>query len=148
MDNKNYIGLEIRKLTIMIKRYIDNFIAENYHERPTGVHGWVIGYIYKNRDKDVFQRDLEEEFSIRRSTATTILKLMEKNGYITRTTTDYDARLKKLELTPKALEFHEIMSKEIEKIEANLVKGISDEELKSFFKTVKKIKNNIEQLSK
>ena len=64
------------------------------------MQGWIIGYLYQNRDKEVFQRDIQEQFSIRRSTVTGILQLMEKNGLITRSSVERDARLKKLELTP------------------------------------------------
>ncbi len=39
-----------------------------------------------NEGKEIFQKDIEAEFNIRRSTATGILKLMEKNGFINRQT--------------------------------------------------------------
>jgi len=32
--------------------------------------------------RDLYQKDIEEEFQIRKPTVTGILKLMEKNGYI------------------------------------------------------------------
>ena len=48
------------------------------------MQGWIIDYIYDRGNDPVFQRDIEKEFTIRRSTATELLKLMEKNGLITR----------------------------------------------------------------
>ena len=72
---------------------------------------WVIGYLSEHEGKDVFQRDLEEEFSVRRSTATGILQLMEKNELITREPVSHDARLKKLVLTPKAIEIQKRLLK-------------------------------------
>ena len=44
------------------------------------MHGWIIGYLYRHRDTPVFQRDIEREFSITRSTVTNILQLMERKG--------------------------------------------------------------------
>ena len=45
-------------------------------------------------DTDVFQKDVEEEYSLRPPTATKILKDMEKNGLIRRETVPYDSEIK------------------------------------------------------
>lgn len=42
----------------------------------------------------IFQKDLETEFCIGRSTVTNILNLMEKKGFVRRESVSYDARLK------------------------------------------------------
>ena len=60
-----------------------------------------------NRDTPVFQRDIEREFSITRSTVTNILQLMERKGYIERRSVPQDARLKQLVLTEEGICFHE-----------------------------------------
>jgi len=112
------------------------------------MHGWVIHYLVENRDRDVFQRDLEEQFTVRRSTATKILQLMERNGLIVRRAVDYDARLKKLELTPKAIELHQKITGEMEALENLLIQGISSEELEAFYQTIDKIKRNLESVEK
>ena len=65
------------------------------------MHGWIIEYLYRHRDEQVFQRDIEREFSITRSTVTNILQLMERKGYIERQSVPQDARLKRLVLTEK-----------------------------------------------
>lgn len=144
MDKKKSIGFEIKSLSNIIKRSIDKQIAENCDAGPSVTHGWIIGYIYDNMDKgDVFQRDLENKFNIRRSTATGILKLMEKNGLIVREPVGYDARLKKLVLTGRAIEIHESVVREINTIENTMRQGLSKEELNAFFVTIEKIKNNL-----
>jgi DNA-binding MarR family transcriptional regulator len=142
---KRTIGHEIKILSNMMKRRVSRsqVIAES--NKLTGMHGWVIGYLYHNQEKgDIFQRDLENEFTIRRSTATGILKLMEKNGLILREPVDYDARLKKLVLTPKAIAIHEKVSDEIDTIETELTVGINEEELQLFFQVLEKMKRNLE----
>nr|WP_306286949.1 MarR family transcriptional regulator [Neglectibacter timonensis] len=108
------------------------------------MHGWVIGYLYENRNRDVFQRDLQEQFSIRRSTVTGILQLMEKNGLITRQSVDEDARLKKIVLTPKAIEQHEQIHRSIRKVEEQLSEGLTPEEKQTFLELCDKIRRNIE----
>jgi DNA-binding MarR family transcriptional regulator len=144
METKYVIGHEIKILSNLIKRRIGSSRVVTETDKLTGTHGYMIGYIYHNRDKgDIFQRDLEEEFSIRRSTATGILQLMEKNGLIVREPVDYDARLKRLVLTPKAIAVHEAVISEFDKIEDELKKGLTQEELADFYRIINKMKQNI-----
>ena len=95
MHGEKDIGFEIRTLSNLIRRDVERNIA-NMDPKPNGrIHGWAINYFYENRDRDIFQKDFEEKFSIRRSTASNMLKLMEKDGYIKRVSVENDARLKK-----------------------------------------------------
>ena len=142
MKSQRQLGFEIRTLNNCVKRFFQATKPPEL-QQSTGVHGWAIKYFYENRNKDIFQRDFEERFSIRRSTATNMLKLMEKNGIITRESVDYDARLKKIVLTEKAVAIHEKAVKNIEMIESTLKNGITDEELASFYKVADKIKLNL-----
>ena len=143
MQKEKHLGFEIRTLNNLVKRYFEQQKPEEF-DNSTGVHGWAIRYFYENRNKDVFQRDFEARFSIRRSTATNMLQLMEKNGIIMRESVSYDTRLKKIVLTDKAVEIHKKATKNIEKIEKTLKKGITEEELVSFYSVMEKIKANLE----
>lgn len=145
MQHKEFIGPEIKVLSNLIKRRLDNSATFTEAHKLTGMHGWVIGYLYEHRDKGpMFQKDIEAEFSIRRSTATGILQLMERNGLLLRESVSYDARLKSIVLTPKAIKLHEAIVKEIKEMEALLVKGLTEEEIKTFLTIIRKIKSNIE----
>lgn len=92
-------GTLIKKANNSVTRNADKF-AQTLG--LTSVQISIIDYIAHNEDKDVFQRDIEKEFNIRRATATSSLKLMEDRNLITRTPVKKDARLKQLKLTPKA----------------------------------------------
>ena len=71
----------------------------------TGVQSRVMHYILEHgQDGPVFQRDVEAAFNLSRSTTTNILQLMEKNGIIRREGVDYDAHLKRLVPTEKAVQ--------------------------------------------
>ena len=145
MHNERHLGLEIRTINNLVKRYFEQHKPEEFNQ-STGVHGWAIRYFYENSDKDIFQRDFEARFSIRRSTATNMLKLMEKNGLIIRESVDYDARLKKIVLTEKAITIHKKAVENICFLENSLKEGISQEELDSFYITLDKIKANLEAI--
>ena len=79
----------------MMSRNLMAAARERGVDELTAMHGWILGYLCRNEHKDIFQKDIEAEFKICRSTVTNILKLMEKKGYIKRESVPYDARLKK-----------------------------------------------------
>ena len=111
----------------------------------TAMHGFIIGYLHKNSGRDVFQKDIEEAFSYRRSTASTVLGLMEEKGLIERVGVPYDARLKKLVLTEKALEIVAAHEEDSAEVDARMVRGIPDEELEKFFSVLDKIIDNLKE---
>lgn len=138
------VGFELKTVSNLMKRHAEKSSTLRDANKLTGMHSWVIGYLYRNRDKkEIFQRDIETEFSIRRSTVTGILQLMEKNGLIVRESVSYDARLKRLVLTPKAIALHEMIEKEIIEFETQLVKGLTEEEINSFLSILQRMKKNI-----
>ena len=108
------IGMECRCVSNLVRRKMGETDAIKVSQELTGMHGFVIGYLYNNQQQEVYQKDLEKRFEIRRSTATQMLTLMEKNGLILRQPVPHDARLKKLVLTDKAIELHKQVVKEIE----------------------------------
>ena len=95
------IGFEIRRLDHMLGRNMQAHVRAAGIDEVTLMHGWIIRYLYTNQDKDVFQKDIEQYFSIGRSTVTNIIQLMERKGYIARESVEHDARLKKVVLTEK-----------------------------------------------
>ena len=99
-EGPQVIPAQIRRVDNLIFRKINQFARANGVEQATPMHGWIIEYLYR-------QRDIEREFSITRSTVTNILQLMERKGYIQRQSVPQDARLKQLVLTEEGVRFHE-----------------------------------------
>lgn len=137
------LGRDIHALDNMIGRKVKNLKPFQYVESITGTNGWIIGYLATHMDQDVCQRDLEKEFSITRSTTSKVIKLMEQKGLIERQTMLQDARLKKLTPTRKALELHQEVVGEMDKIESELQKGFTEEELTHFVSFIERMKNNL-----
>ncbi len=77
---------------------------------------------------DLYQKDIEEEFHIRKSTATGILQLLEKKGFISRESVEQDGRLKRLVPTKKAEGYREKILENIRENEARMEQGISRED--------------------
>ena len=144
-NSEDHVGVEVRRLSHLIKRCAMNSEAHQRADKLTGVHSWFIGYLYDNRDRDVFQRDLEENFNIRRSSVSNVLSLMEQNGLIERRPVEHDARLKKVVLTPRAIELHNMVDKDITELEAAIIEDVPKDDLDIFFKTIRKMINNLEK---
>lgn len=135
------IGVKIKCLSNLLKRRMASDAVVEHIDEVTGMHGWLIGYI--ERQGDVYQRDVEKRFNMRRSTVTKMLQLMEKNGLVTRESVESDARLKKIVLTDKALQASKIMRKKIDESEELMKRGIDEEELKIFCRVADKIAENL-----
>ena len=139
---KEKMGKEIRSLDNMLMRNLFCQVKKFGLDEMTVMHGWIIGFLYNNRDRDIFQKDVETEFSIGRSTVTNILKLMEKKGYIRREAVPQDGRLKRLVLLDKGMALNQTMRELAARLDADTMKGITDEELDVFYGVIRKLKDD------
>ena len=144
MKRENEIGFVVRRLSNLIKRDVEKSKLKLGLDPVSDVNGWAIGYFYDNKDRDIFQKDFENKFSIRPSTASNILKTMEQKGFIERISVETDARLKKIVLTEKAVSLHKKVIKEINAREYRLKTDVTAEELEIFFRVMGKLTANME----
>ncbi len=142
--DKNYIGLQLRSLHNIINRYMENKSHKQDIDRITCTNGWIIGYITENSRRDVYQRDLEKEFHITRSTASKVVNLMEQKGFIRRESVAGDARLKRLVLTEKAQAHAKQFEDDMNSLENRLIKGFSEAEIENLRSYIERLKKNIE----
>lgn len=111
----------------------------------TSVQISIIDYVsHEENKRDIFQKDVEKEFNIRRATATSALRLMEERDLLVRVSVKSDARLKRIILTPKAHALAEQINDYFNKTEDRMVKAIGVEN-KSLFKNA--LNQVIEELS-
>lgn len=141
--DKREIGHEIHAVSNLLGRKIESEKRQLGIGEVTPIQIWIIRYLYENSEKVVFQKDIEKNFTITRSTVTGILKGMEKNGLIFRMSVPEDARLKRLTLTEKGENLCQSVCRHIEETEAQLAKGLSREEIDVFFELLDKIKGNL-----
>lgn len=140
-----HIGKIIHELDNLLYR---NLLAQgkrcNY-DQITVMNGWILRYLSKNEGKEIFQKDIENEFGITKSTVAGIIKLMEQKGFITRVSVPRDARLKQLVLTDMGREYEEKMGSQMRRNNMQLQKNITDEELETFLRVIDKIKQNVKE---
>ena len=112
----------------------------------TGAKGNILDYILIESEKrSVYQKDIEKEFDLRPSTATEVLKNLEKEELIVRVPDKQDGRYKKIVFTKKAEEIRSVLRREIQRSESILLRGITGEEQGIFMKITKKMLENLEQ---
>ena len=130
----------IATLSNLIRRKIDSLEGiPGLTPVQDGVLHFILG---RCREQDLFQKHVEEEFNLRRSTATELLKLMEKKGLIYREGVSYDARLKKIMPTDKGVMLEGQVLKDILEMEQFITRDIPKEELDTFIRIgIKMMKN-------
>lgn len=137
------IGPVIHKMDNLLSRNMAAEAREAGFDEITQMHGWIIHYLYERQQEEIFQKDIEKFFSIGRSTVTNIIQLMEKNGLIIRESVSSDARLKKVKLTEKGISRHEMIECLLSRLSRELIQGITEEELDTFYTVMNKIKGNL-----
>ena len=109
-EHKKTIGGELAKTNNMFSRILME--QTNYTVSPTQLR--IIIYLL-HHNNTCTQKEIEDFFDIRRSTATGILTTMEKNKIIIRRQLKSDARQKEIVLTDKAIESSNELRKNREK---------------------------------
>lgn len=140
------VGLELRSLNNLIRRYFEFSSHKKEIETITGNNGWIIGYLSENAGKEIYQKDIEDHFTITRSTASKVLSLMAQKGLIQREAVAQDARLKKIVLTEKAKKIKGLMCEDAERMERTLVNGFTEEELRTLYGYIQRMKKNISDI--
>ena len=107
----------VGKLSNKLRRQLDMLSSR---KEFSGSQGRTLHFLLAQTE-DVFQKDIEEEYGIRPSTASQLLKQMEKNGLIVRESVSYDNRLKKIVLTEKALKYKGQVVDDLTRLEETLI---------------------------
>ena len=137
---------EIKYINTLIARHSieKNFLK--FDTQISRVNAFIIKYLVKNNDKQIFQKDIEEKFGITKSTASSVLKLMEEKKLIERKSLPNDARFKNIVPTQKAIDIHNSIKQTILEDENLFFNNFSNEEINSFKTLLKKLKNNIKNI--
>ena len=141
------IGAEIGMLHNLLRRQMACMTEKSKNAaNMTGMQAMIVHHLIMHEKKgDVFQKDIENAFQMRRSTATGILQLMEQHDLIRREPVEHDGRLKRLVLTEQAHAMDEYITERMKQMEQLLQQGITEDELKGWFAVCEKIRSNLEQ---
>ena len=143
LNKDEIVGFAVHDLSKRFKTFLQNLNEEEDADPAAVSHGWLIGYLYDNRDKVIYQRDLEEQLHLAKSSIATILQTLEQAGYIRRETPPHDARQKQVILTPEGRKFDQRMRRRIMTSEKQVRKDIPAEDLEVFFRVLRQMAGNL-----
>lgn len=135
------IGKEMREVQQLLHRKYE-LNKEQQSEKLTQVQVHVLMYIHRH-DGQVFQKDIEQHLKVRRSTASQILNVLERESYVERMRLESDARMKEIVVTDKTLALIDSMEKHMKETESMLRVNISKDDMETFFKVIDQIKENL-----
>ena len=138
----NNVAHLIKVASNEISRGINTF-AHKYG--LTGTQVQIIYYLANQAQTDIYQRDIEREFNIRRSTATNILKTMEKNELIIRHNVKNDSRLKRIVLSDKSKEMQDVITDFMTENDQKILSTLGTLERHSFVRALKKIPQKLKK---
>ncbi|MCI5582297.1 MAG: MarR family transcriptional regulator [Anaeroplasma sp.] len=138
---------KINKVSTKVKREITNLKKLHDIDELSGENGRVLGFIYHNKEK-IYQKDIEKEFGITRSTASNTISLLEKKGFLKRNNSEEDQRLKSLVLTEKGINHVKIVSYELSKFDKEIEDNFTDDELNQFISYLEKLEKILDERKK
>lgn len=135
------IGKEMREVQQLLHRKYE-LKKEQQSEKLTQVQVHVLMYIHRHEGQ-VFQKDIEQHLKVRRSTASQILNVLERESYVERMRLESDARMKEIVVTDKTLALIDSMERHMKETESMLRVNISKDDMETFFKVIDQIKENL-----
>lgn len=132
------IGYEICQSARKVYQYLDSLFSE-FDVTP---EQWVIIKCLLQKE-GISQKELSIAVRKDQNTTKAIVDKLTDKGYIHRVGNPMDRRAFILTLTPKAKEIAPKLAKLDSQMIETLKSGISEEELESFYQTLKKIQENL-----
>jgi DNA-binding MarR family transcriptional regulator len=134
--------MEIKILNTAIERVLNKEMAEF---GITYTQATVIGFLRKNDNKEICQKDIEQSLGLTHPTVSSILSRLEEKSFILTTPFDFDRRYKKIILTKKSVKMADDIQRKIDKIGETIFKGMTYEKQEELSETVSVIVRNINE---
>lgn len=142
-EDRDDNGILIQRLAKNIKYLADENLS-NHNITIEQVK--ILRFLSESLGSFAYQKDIEQNFAIKRSSVTNILQNMEKSGLIERLGDVSDARIKKVLLTEKGAELSKTLKDFICNLESVIANDMTGEEKEVFKNLLKKSLNNVNEL--
>ena len=144
MDLENYPMRAVVNLNCIWHRVIEKAMADL---GLSSIQSLMLGYLYVQlcQDKKVLQKELEEEFKIRKSSVTSVIQMLEKKGLVRRIGVPGDARKKEVVLTEYGISVQRTVLERLETLEHMVDEVLSPEEKKLWHSCIRKIATRLEE---
>lgn len=118
--------MEFKILNTAIERVLNQEMAEL---GITYTQATVIGYLHRNCDQEVCQKDIEHGLGLTHPTMSSILNRLEEKGLVATEPLESDRRYKKIVLTSRSESLVYSIRKKTGRIQERLFSGMSEKEI-------------------
>lgn len=132
--------MEFKILNTAIERILNQEMAAM---DITYTQATVIGYLNRNQSNEICQKDIERGLGLTHPTVSSILSRLEEKKLIMTEPLESDRRYKKIVLTDKSFSMAATIRQKIEKIEEQVFKGVSEEEIEQLSDVIIRLIKNI-----
>ena len=143
--NERRIAYEIKKTGILTTRYVLNNLKAHHSLTITPIQIEILFLLADHHDGCMVQKDIESALELRKSTVSGILDTMIRNGLVKKENSKNDLRSKIIMLTESGISEYQTAYSETMDMEDQILQGISNEELDTFFHVLDKVKENISE---
>jgi len=139
------ITKELKNVDILIRKKLDSTKTKLSINNFNMTHFQIIKFLFKNEGKDICQKDIEEEVHLKKASITGAIDALEDKGIVLRKISEEDGRKRIIVLTDYAKKKENEIRDTFERLNKIILQDISDKELKSFYKTLDKMKENLKK---
>ena len=138
------LGGQIKAVAHLLERRTNQQLALAGAGDITPMHGMVLAFLCRRPEQALYQKDVENYFSISPSTATCMLKMMEQKGYLRREPVSHDARLKRLVCTPEGEQLFCSINTAVQGVEADLLGCLGNEAYDQLWEGLEKLRRSLD----
>lgn len=144
MEGENYPMRAMVNLNCVWHRVIEKRMSDL---GLSSIQSRMLGYVYFQycQKKKVLQRELEEEFKIRKSSVTSVIQILEKKELVRRVGVPGDARKKEVVLTEYGISVQERVMERLKSLENMVNEVLNPEERKLWYSCIRKIETRLEE---
>lgn len=140
------IGFEIKKVSNLLKSKFTEIVRSNHDSSDfPQQYFWILGYLYRNRDSVICQKDLEKAFCQGRATMSKTVSALESMGYIERKQVEGDKRLNRIALTEKGTEQENKVKESLIQFDEKLKAVLTDDEKEQLFTILDKLSDALQE---
>lgn len=118
---------------------MNNFYEEWAKNRGISANSLMIFYLISKSKLQVTPKFISEKLSLPKQTVTSVLNILEKDGYLVRKTNKYNKRERLIFLTDKGESFSEKVLKDLYETEFNAYSTLNEIEREQFLNTNHKV---------
>lgn len=143
---EKHIARDLKRVDIEIGQRLFSIAKEkDIPAPPSPLQARILEFLFKNEDNEVNQKDIEQHLCVSKATISGALFSMEKNGFIKRVTSQKDQRSKQIIITDSSKEAYNSLSIVFEEVNKELLEGVTEDEIDTFYKILDKFSKNIKK---